>query len=108
MLEQMNTPNADILMSQNLSGDTQNKPHSSDDITTTLTFRKPLEGTPFYVVGDDISGYAITWGHYRLGALRKTPEDAEDDIYNDMWNINVNLIIAVHHFAQSGVELAKK
>lgn len=104
----MNTPNADLLHAQNLSGDTQNKPHSSDDITALLTYRNAVNGTPFYIVGDDKSGYAVTWGHYRLGQLRESPENAEEDIYNDMWHIITNLIIAVSHFAQSGVELEKK
>lgn len=59
-----------------------NKENSSE-----ILKREPIEGTPFTVTGNDEQGFAISFGKYRLGEIRETPQEAEADLIDEMWNI---------------------
>lgn len=49
--------------------------------------RIPIDKTPLHIMGNEKTGYAISFGKYRLGELRESKEVAELDLIEEFWNI---------------------
>lgn len=71
----------------------QNKEQSSKP--TIEYHREPMEGTPFYLVGNNEEGYIITMGKYRV-SKRKYPTIIETygALEVDKWEILFNMIVS--------------
>lgn len=71
--------------------------HTNAEKTPKLEyFNEEIKGAkPLRVVGNDEQGYCIVFGKYRLGEIKKTKKEAEDQIYEEPWQITINLIAAI-------------
>lgn len=55
-------------------------------------YNAPIPNTPFRCLGDDRNGYILTLGKYRLAGPEPTPENIENLLDTDRWNIIFNMI----------------
>lgn len=62
---------------------------------TQLTTNKPIDGTPFRVVGNEEVGYHVVIRNYLMSRPHKTPEEAEKAIHQRDWEIVASLIMAL-------------
>lgn len=51
-----------------------------------------IENTPFRTVGNEDQGYCLTLGMFRITETKKTPEEAEQILSEQPWNILLNVI----------------
>nr|WAE43513.1 MAG: hypothetical protein [Microviridae sp.] len=59
---------------------------------TTVT---AIANTPFHTVGNEKSGYGVTFGKYILTTPAATPEEAEAKLSTNFWEILIGLISIV-------------
>lgn len=58
-----------------------------------LLTREPIEGTPFWITGNEEIGYKITWGKYNFNnEPLKSQEEAMQWLADHTWDIVLNLI----------------
>jgi len=80
---------SEILNTQSNTEETLNK-------NSHLTTNEPIEETPFRLVGNTETGYAITMGKYRLTKWTKTKEEALNKLETESWNIIANMIVVIN------------
>lgn len=59
-----------------------------------LAEREEIEGTPFTVIGNEIVGYFLALGKYRITEHQKTKNDAIRLLETRKWDIIINLMTA--------------
>lgn len=57
--------------------------------------REKIEGTPFYVVGNEEKGYMGTFNRYQVTTPFKTPEEVVDHIEKEKFNIILTMVLCV-------------
>lgn len=83
------TPEAELLNTQINAENDQNNENSSDQLVEKIK----IEKTPFHVVGNKDHGYFIAIGRNRVSEKRPTPEEAEELLVTDFWEILANLVV---------------
>lgn len=68
---------------------------STENETKELYLNEIIEGGPLRVVGNNDQGYCIVFGKYRVSNILPTAWEARDELYQNKWNIIVNLIAAI-------------
>lgn len=91
--------------STSMNGNHQNK-------DSYLLLQEPIENTPFYITGNETTGYFLRMGHYRLTEYvpdsmitSEKPTANKEEIVNffldyleeEKWNIVITMIAAVAH-----------
>lgn len=93
---QQELPHSELLNTQlNAEENQSNSPSNS----TRIIEREPIEGTPFYIGGNEETGYAVSTGNFRLSTIVPTKQEALELLTTDNWNIIANLVatmIAIH------------
>lgn len=85
----MPTKQGDLLNTQSNAEETPNN-------NSTLVDRIPIENTPFKIIKHE-DKYFIGFGKYRLTEDFNTADDAEDQLYINLWNIVLRMVIAMIH-----------
>ena len=49
--------------------------------------RELINGTPFWIIGNNVDGYFLAFGKYRLGDVKNSKEEILDYLNNEMWTI---------------------
>lgn len=57
--------------------------------------RKEIPGTPFHVMGDEQTGYALTIGMNRLSPMCKEIKGVEQWLEENEWNVIMTMIIMI-------------
>lgn len=85
------TPNGSLLDTLTNVDKDQNKEQS------TIKYQnEPIEGTPFWIVGNNEEGFIITLGKYRVSKVKyDTVDDCYEALETDMWNIAFNMIVSI-------------
>lgn len=76
---------------------------SSGDQKTSypLLEREPVDGTPFYIVGNPEIGYKLTWGKFTFtDEPLKTGEEVINWYEDNMWTIILHLIAIGSQFTE--------
>lgn len=87
----MSTDNLDAFNGQT---NAENENTNNEDYSK-LIIHEEIEGTPFHISGNLEHGYFIRIANYRLTKPQKTIEAARQTLYDDDWNIILNMIISV-------------
>lgn len=92
-------------LNTSINGNTQNKENY-------LILQEPIEGTPFYITGNESTGYFLRMGHYRLTEYipdniidSQEPTASKEEIINyfleyletEKWQIIITMIAAAAH-----------
>lgn len=87
---------------QHFAVENQNK-ETSFDQNNQLIEREPIDGTPFYCVGNLETGFFIALGKYRLTEPKPSVYECMKQLQDNQWHIIMNLIITI----QSTIEEVK-
>lgn len=102
--------------STSMNGSHQNKDNY-------LILQEPIEGTPFYITGNQTTGYFLRMGHYRLTEyipdsiiISEKPTANKEEIMNyfldyleeEKWNIVLTMIAAAAHMNNEPTVEVKK
>lgn len=87
-MKQTTTKQGDLLHTQSNVEETPNN-------KSTLITHNKIEGTPFYVTGNEEKGYFIRLGDYKISEAKQTEDEAIKDLEENKWNIMVNIIATV-------------
>lgn len=86
-----NTKQLDTLNMQTYAEENQNKQNSSK-----LIHREPITNTPFWIIGNEQTGYFITIKDFRITEIYKTIQEAKECLVKEQWNIITRLIPIVY------------
>jgi hypothetical protein len=78
----------ELLNSLTNADENQNKENSSEQ----LVEREPIEGTPFYMMGNNEKGYSVVMANYKLSPVQPTKEDVLRYMNDNLWNFTINVI----------------
>lgn len=59
--------------------------------STELSQQIKIPGTPFKIVGNQENGFFLALGQYKISENKDTPEEVQDLLILDQWNIIVNV-----------------
>lgn len=60
-----------------------------------LITHKKVEETPFYITGNNETGYFVRMGDYRLTEIHKTEEEAATELKTNYWHIIIRIVGAI-------------
>lgn len=86
----MKRAQSELLNTQGIAGDDQNKENSGE-----LLERHEVPGSPFTIVGNKEQGYFLTMGKYRLTDAYQDVDGVIWGLENEKWEIIFNLIITL-------------
>lgn len=71
---------------------------------TELVHREKIEGTPFYIIGNEDEGYFVAMGKYRLTEPEETVTAAMDKLITNQWDIILKMVLTSHELVISNIE----
>ena len=87
MLKSMKSEQSELLSTQTNVEESQNREVSSE-----LLEREAVNGTPFWIVGNQDEGYFLAFNKYKL-THKKSKKAVLDELNFEMWNIVSKLVI---------------
>lgn len=85
----METNQKDILNIQTNAEENQNSKNYSNN---EIIHREQIENSPLFIIGNNIEGYFLTFGKYRITERKNTIVEIRKEIEEDKWNIIIRLI----------------
>lgn len=80
--------NGDIYNIQPNANETHNK-------NSPLIIHREIPRTPFVITGNEDRGYFVRLGDYRISDIQKTPEEAENELVEQHWNVIMRMIASI-------------
>jgi hypothetical protein len=74
--------------------------------SSTLIEHIPVYGSPFHITKTE-EGYFLRMGDYRLTALKESEDAVREALYEEDWNIIVNIVSAIMHARDRNEESVK-
>lgn len=68
--------------------------HNSNS-NSELVDREQLDGTPFWIIGNEDDGYKLIMGKYQLTGTYRSKDEIIEQLENDMWKMILNMILIV-------------
>lgn len=84
--------NTQQLNTQNGVEENQNKETSSQ-----IVERIEVNETPFIIIGNEESGYFVTWGKFKITKKYNTKEEAKEKIYERDYELLMNISSLITH-----------
>lgn len=90
----MSTKQRELLQSQ-LNADQANKESFSDEKREHLIRKEQIENTPFWVVGNENTGYCLVFGKYKMTEYVPTRAEAYELLETQKWDILCKIVIGI-------------
>lgn len=71
------------------------KKNTSNNDSSNYT-RQQLNGTPFWIIGNEEEGYKLTMGKYKISNTMATPEDIETWMITHQWDVVLSIALCAY------------
>lgn len=81
----------ELLATQNNIDEKNTNNNNSSNYT-----RQQLDGTPFWIIGNNEEGYKLTMGKYKISNTMATPEEVETWLLIHQWDVVLSVALCAY------------